>query len=77
MTRLEARTRNAGLQGGLSFYPAAIVAFGAPAQPVERLMGLQSAIARAVHVAASIGPALVSLRGRFALEVIRTASRSH
>jgi hypothetical protein len=33
---------------GLSLIPAAIVAVGPAEQPVERLIGLQSAIARAV-----------------------------
>lgn len=33
---------------GLSLIPAAIVAVGPSEQPVERLIGLQSAIARAV-----------------------------
>jgi len=33
---------------GLGLYPVSIVAFGPPAAPVERLMGLQSAIARAI-----------------------------
>jgi len=33
---------------GLGLIPVAIVAFGPAEQPVERLIGLQSAIARAV-----------------------------
>ena len=33
---------------GLGLIPVSIVALGAPAQPVERLMALQSAIARLV-----------------------------
>jgi hypothetical protein len=32
----------------LSLFPVTIIAFGAPAAPVERLIGLQSAVAKAV-----------------------------
>jgi hypothetical protein len=35
-------------------FPAAIIAHGAPAQPVERLMGLQSAFSKLVVVLTSI-----------------------
>lgn len=33
---------------GLDLFPVSIIAFGAPAQPVERLMAVQSAVARLV-----------------------------
>jgi hypothetical protein len=51
--------------------PAAIVAGGGAEQPVERLMTVQSAIARAVHLAMNLGqirlrlPHHPSLRYRF------------
>ena len=38
-----------------ALFPASIVAVGGPEQPVERLMTLQSAIARAVHMATAVG----------------------
>ena len=38
------------LAGQVALLPASIVAVGGPDQPVERLMTLQSAIARAVHL---------------------------
>lgn len=34
------------IANGLDLFPVSIIAFGAPAQPVERLMAVQSAIAR-------------------------------
>jgi hypothetical protein len=45
--------------------PASIVAVGGPEQPVERLMTLQLAIARAVHMASGLGQFRIRLpRGR-------------
>ena len=51
--------------------PAAIVAGSGAEQPVERLLSVQSALARAVHLAMSLGqvrlrlPRYASLRLRF------------
>ena len=39
---------------GLSFIPVSIIAHGSPQAPVERLMGLQSAIGRGVDWLASL-----------------------
>jgi hypothetical protein len=33
---------------GLDLFPVSIIAFGAPAAPVERLIGIQAAVARCV-----------------------------
>jgi hypothetical protein len=44
-----------GLPASIALLPASVAAFGSSEQPVERLIGLQSAIARSVHVLASIG----------------------
>jgi hypothetical protein len=45
--------------------PASIAAVGGPEQPIERLMMLQSAIARAVHMASGLGQFRIRLpRGR-------------
>jgi hypothetical protein len=45
--------------------PASIVAVGGPEQPVERLTTLQSAIAKAVHIASGFGHFRIRLpRGR-------------
>jgi hypothetical protein len=48
--------------------PASIVAVGKAEQPVERLLTLQSAIARAVHAAATLG----GLRPRSAVHALLT-----
>jgi hypothetical protein len=49
----------------MALLPASIVAVGGPEQPVERLMTLQSAIARAVHMASGLGQFRIRLlRGR-------------
>ena len=45
----------AGADSPCMLMPAAIVTFGAADRPVECLIGLQSAMARAVRVAAQIG----------------------
>ena len=42
------------LDNGLSLFPASIVALGAPAAPVERLMGVQSAISKGVELLATL-----------------------
>ena len=46
---------NLGLPASIVLLPASVAAFGSPEQPVERILGLQSAIARGVHALASIG----------------------
>jgi len=46
---------------GLSLIPVSIIAFGAPEAPVERLMGLQSAIAKGVEWLANLRPPLPSV----------------
>lgn len=57
------RERRAAAQTAL--LPASIVAVGGPEQPVERLMTLQSAIARAVHMASGWSQFRIRLpRGR-------------
>jgi hypothetical protein len=45
----------ASAQALRAFIPAAIVAVGSAEQPVERLLTLQSAIAKAVHTATKLG----------------------
>jgi hypothetical protein len=44
-----------GLPASIALLPASVAACGNPEQPVERLLGLQSAIASGVHALASIG----------------------
>ena len=43
------------MPAGMALLPQSVVAFGGPQQSVERLIGLQSAFARGVHLLASIG----------------------
>jgi len=43
-----------GSSFGLDLYPSSVVAFDSQHEPVERLMALQSAVARGVHLLASI-----------------------
>jgi hypothetical protein len=50
---------NRGLPASIALLPASVAASGSPEQPVERLLGLQSAIARSVHALASIGQSRV------------------
>jgi hypothetical protein len=57
-----AREANLGLPASMALLPASVAAFGSPEQPLERLMGLQSAIARGAHALASIGQFRVALR---------------
>ncbi len=38
-----------------ALFPVSIIAIGAAEQPVERLLALQSAIAKAVHMATLVG----------------------
>jgi hypothetical protein len=60
----------AGLPAGLALFPVSVVALGTPDRPVERLMGLQSAIAKGVHLATAIGQ--VPWRASFR-ELLRSA----
>jgi hypothetical protein len=61
--RADERARRLADQTAL--LPASIVAVGEPEQPVERLMTLQSAIARAVQMASGLGEFRIRLpRGR-------------
>jgi hypothetical protein len=46
---------NLGLPASIALLPVSVATFGSPEQPVERLLGLQSAIARGVHALASLG----------------------
>jgi hypothetical protein len=52
---LESDTRG-GAHAWFPLVPASIVAFGSPDRPVRRLLTLQSAVARCVHLATSLGP---------------------
>lgn len=45
---------NRNLDNGLSLFPVSIVALGAPEAPVERLMGVQSAISKGVELLAAL-----------------------
>ena len=45
---------NRNLDNGLSLFPVSIVALGAPEAPVERLMGVQSAISKGVELLATL-----------------------
>jgi hypothetical protein len=51
-----------GTPAWIPLLPASIVAVGTPEQPLERLLTLQSAIARAVHLATVVGPLRPKLR---------------
>lgn len=42
------------LDNGLSLFPVSIVALGVPEAPVERLMGVQSAISKGVELLATL-----------------------
>jgi hypothetical protein len=45
---------NRNLDNGLSLFPVSIVALGTPEAPVERLMGVQSAISKGVELLAAL-----------------------
>jgi len=51
-----------GAPAWIPLLPASIVAVGRPEQPVERLLTLQSAIARGVHLATVVGRRRPKLR---------------
>ena len=65
---------NSGGPGWTALIPAASIAYGAVEEPVERLMGLQSAIGRAVACMAGIGLFLSSLPRVRISEVFGVAS---
>jgi len=44
-----------GVPTWVSLLPVSVATFGSPEQPVERLMALQSALAKAVHLVTSVG----------------------
>ena len=56
-----------GMPASLALLPQSVVAFGGPQQPIDRLIGLQSVMARGVHALASIGQLWPRLRDRPAL----------
>ena len=39
----------------VALLPVSVIAFGSEAQPIERLLGLQSAVAKGVHLTAIAG----------------------
>jgi hypothetical protein len=65
---------NSGEPGWTTLIPAASIAYGAVEEPVERLMGLQCAIGRAVGWMADIGLFLSSLPRVRISEVFSVAS---
>ena len=51
--RIDPAEANPSVATGLDLLPISIIALGSPAQPVERLMWLQSATAKAVDLVTS------------------------
>jgi hypothetical protein len=49
----------------VALLPVSVIAFGSEAQPVERLLRLQSAVAKGVHIAAVAGQSCFRLSVRW------------
>jgi hypothetical protein len=49
----------------VALLPVSIIAFGAEAQPIERLLSLQSSLAKGVHIAAVAGQSCFRLSVRW------------
>ena len=49
----------------VALLPVSVIAFGSEAQPVERLLRLQSAVAKGVHLAAAAGQFCIMLTVRW------------
>jgi hypothetical protein len=77
MSPQEARNQVTDFSTGLMLLPAGIVAFDGPAQPVERLMWLQSAVAPGIQLATGTGPLFAGLFRRLVADSRPAVSKYH